>query len=149
MLVSAFAENRKARFNYTILEEHEAGIVLLGAEVKSIRSGHISIKEAYAGIEGGELWLKNAHISAYKPAKIEGYVPTRARKLLLNKEEIRILIGKSAEQGLTLIPLRVYAKNGKIKVSIAVGKGKKKYDKREVLKKKSQEREIKRALKDR
>jgi SsrA-binding protein len=142
-----FAENKKARFNYEILEEYESGIVLSGAEVKSIRAGHISLKESFATITGGEIWLTNAHISPYKPANLEGYEPTRPRKLLLKKSETQKLVGKVGEQGLTLVPLKVYDKNGNIKVEIGLAKGKKKYDKRESLKQKDQNREIQRALK--
>jgi SsrA-binding protein len=142
-----YADNRKAHFNYEIQEEYEAGIVLLGPEVKSIRAGHISIKEAFATVRGGEIYLTNAHISPYKPAKTDGYEPTRSRKLLLKSSEITHLIGKAQEQGLTLVPLRVYNKNGNIKVVIAVARGKKKYDKRETLKRREQERDIKRSLK--
>jgi SsrA-binding protein len=145
--MKVYAENRKARFNYEILEEFEAGIILSGAEVKSIRAGHISLKEAFATVRNGEIFLTNAHISPYKPAGNEGYDPTRSRKLLLNSSEITKLIGKSGEQGLTLVPLRVYDKSGKIKVEIGLAKGKKKYDKREIIKKREQIREVKRDLK--
>lgn len=119
----------------------------MGPEVKSIKSGHISLKEAFATVSGGELWLTNAHISPYKPAGNEGYEPTRSRKLLLKRSELTKLIGKSQEQGLTLIPLKAYEKNGKIKIEIGVAKGKKKYDKRETIKLREQERDIKRSLK--
>lgn len=147
--MKTYAENKKARFNYEILEGYEAGVVLSGAEVKSIRGGHISLKESFATVRGGEIWLTNAHISPYKPARIEGYDPTRSRKLLLKKDETEKLIGKSGEQGLTLVPLKVYDKNGKIKVEIGLARGKKKYDKREVIKRRDVEREVSRSLKDR
>jgi SsrA-binding protein len=146
--MKTFAENKKAYFNYQILEEFEAGIMLTGPEVKSVRAGQISLKEAFATVRSGEIWLTNAHISAYKPARTENYDPTKSRKLLLNKKEIINLIGKVQEAGNTLLPLKVYDKKGKIKVLLGLGKGKKKYDKREALKKKDQEREIKRALKE-
>jgi SsrA-binding protein len=146
--MKTFAENKKAYFNYQILEEFEAGVMLTGPEVKSVRAGQISLKEAFATVRGGEIWLTNAHISPYKPARNENYEPTQSRKLLLNKNEIIKLIGKVQEAGNTLLPLKVYDKNGKIKVLLGLGKGKKKYDKRESLKKKDQEREIKRALKN-
>lgn len=142
-----YADNRKAYFNYEIQEEFEAGIVLLGPEVKSIRAGHISIKEAFATVKGDEIYLTNAHISPYKPARIEGYEPTRSRKLLFNAHEITQLIGKSQEKGLTMVPLKVYDKNGNIKVSIGLAKGKRKYDKRETIKQREQERDVKRELK--
>lgn len=145
--MKSYGENRKAHFNYEILEEFEAGVVLLGSEVKSIRAGHISIKEAFATVRNGEIYLTNAHISPYKPAKTEGYEPTRARKLLLNAHEITQLVGRSQEQGLTMVPLKVYDKNGNIKILIGLAKGKRKYDKRETLKRREQERDIKRTLK--
>jgi SsrA-binding protein len=142
-----FAENKKARFNYEILEEFESGIILSGPEVKSIRAGQISLKESFATVMGGELYLTNAHISPYKPAGKVDYNPTKSRKLLLKKSEIIKLIGRAQAEGNTLIPLKVYDKNGLIKVEIGLGKGKKKYDKRESIKKREQDREIKRALK--
>lgn len=147
--MKTYAENKIARFNYEILEGYEAGVVLSGAEVKSIRGGHISLKESFATVRGGEIWLTNAHISPYKLARIEGYDPTRSRKLLLKKDETEKLIGNSGEQGLTLVPLKVYDKNGKIKVEIGLARGKKKYDKREVIKRRDVEREVSRSLKDR
>lgn len=141
------AENRKARFNYEILETYEAGVVLTGPEVKSVRAGHISLAEAFATVRGNEIMLTNAHISPYKPAGENNAEPTRPRKLLLKKNEINHLIGKVKESNLTLIPLKVYSKNNLIKMEIALAHGKKKYDKREQIKKREQEREIKRALK--
>lgn len=144
-----YADNKKAFFNYEILEEYEAGIVLSGAEVKSIREGKISLKEAFATIRGGEVWLTNAHISPYKPAHQEGYEPTQSRKLLLSKAEIAKIIGQVESTNLTLIPLSVYGKNRRIKVKIGLAKGKKKYDKKEVLKKRDIERETQRELKER
>jgi SsrA-binding protein len=146
--MKTYALNKKARFNYEILEEYEAGVVLSGPEVKSVRAGHISLKESFATVSRGEIYLTNAHISPYKPAKNEGYEPTRSRKLLLKSSEITHLIGKAQEQGLTLIPLKIYDAHGMIKVEIGVAKGKKKYDKRETLKKRAQDREIKRDLKN-
>jgi SsrA-binding protein len=141
------AENKKARFSYEILDEFEAGIMLSGAEVKSVRAGQISLKEAFATVKQGEIFLTNAHISHYKPSGKAEYDPTRSRKLLLKKEEIRKLVGKVQSDGNTLVPIKIYDKNGKIKVEIGLGKGKKKYDKRETIKKREQEREIRRALK--
>lgn len=142
-----FAENKKAYFNYQILEEFEAGIQLLGPEVKSVRAGQISIKESFVTTKSGEIWLTNAHISAYKPAPSENYEPTKSRKLLLNKKEIVKITTALGEKGISALPLKAYDKNGKIKVLIGIGKGKKKYDKREAIKKREQEREIKRTLK--
>lgn len=145
--MNIYADNKKARFNYEILEEFEAGILLSGPEVKSVRAGQISLKEAFATVKQGELFLTNAHISPYKPAGKIDYNPTRSRKLLLKKSEITKLIGKSQAEGYTLIPLKIYAKNGFIKVEIGLGKGKKKYDKRDTIKKRDIERDVKRELK--
>jgi SsrA-binding protein len=147
--VKAYAENKRGRFNYEILETYEAGIELLGAEVKSIRVGHISLNEAFATFRGKELMLTNAHISPYKPAGENNSEPTRPRRLLLKRTEIDKLAGKVQGEGLTLIPLKIYDKHGKIKVEIGLGKGKKKYDKREQIKKREQQREIERGLKNR
>lgn len=143
-----FADNRKAHFNYEVLEEFEAGIVLTGPEVKSIRGGHISLKESFVTARGSELFLTNAHISPYKPANEKETDPSRSRKLLLKKKEIEILRGKVQSEGNTMVPLSVYDSRGKIKLKFALAKGKKKYDKREVLKKREQELEIKRAIKN-
>lgn len=146
--MKTFADNKKARFNYEVLEEYEAGIVLSGPEVKSIKSGHISLKESFVTAKGGELFLTNAHISNYKPANLVSYNPTRSRKLLLKKAEITKLIGKAQAEGNTMIPIKIYENHGKIKLEFGLAKGKKKYDKRETIKKREQEREISRALKE-
>ncbi len=128
--------NRKARHEYTILQTFEAGIVLTGTEVKSLRQGKANLVDSYANLKNGEMWLFGVHISEYNQGNINNHVPTRTRKLLLNKSEIRKLIGKVKEKGLTLIPLRLYFKNGKVKVELALAKGKKVYDKREAIAKK-------------
>ena len=141
--------NRQARFNYEILEKVEAGISLVGTEVKSIREGKANIKEAYADIRNGEAWLVGAHISQYSHGNITNHEPLRERKLLLNAVEIDKLQGKVMEKGLTLVPLRLYLKGRLIKLELGVGRGKKLVDKREDIKKKDQEREIQRAMKDR
>jgi SsrA-binding protein len=141
-------ENRQARFNYEILEKFEAGISLLGTEVKSIREGKANIKEAYADIRGGEIWLIGAHISPYSHGNITNHDSLRDRKLLLNATEIHKLYGKVMEKGLTLVPLRLYLKGRLIKLELGLGRGKKLVDKREDIKKKDQEREVQRALKD-
>jgi len=141
--------NRQARFNYEILEKVEAGISLVGTEVKSIREGKANIKEAYADIRNGEAWLIGAHISHYSHGNITNHEPLRERKLLLNALEIHKLQGKVMEKGLTLIPLRLYLKGRLIKLELGVGRGKKLVDKREDIKKRDQEREIHRAIKDR
>jgi len=140
-------QNRQARFNYEILEKIEAGMVLAGTEVKSIRDGKANIKEAYADIRDGEAWLIGAHISPYSHGNITNHDPTRERKLLLNAREISRLQGKVMEKGLTLVPLRLFLKGRLIKLELGVGRGKKTVDKREDLKKKDQEREIQRAIK--
>ena len=141
--------NRQARFNYEILEKVEAGISLLGTEVKSIREGKANIKEAYADIRNGEAWLTGAHISPYSHGNITNHDPLRERKLLLNAQEIHRLQGKVMEKGLTLVPLRLYLKGRLIKLELGVGRGKKLVDKREDLKKRDQEREIQREMKER
>ena len=133
--------NRKARHEYTILQTIEAGIVLVGTEVKSLRQGKANLVDGYAKIENGEVWLVNAHISEYTQGNINNHDPRRERKLLLNKSEIRKLIGKTKEKGLTLIPLRLYFKNGKVKVELALAKGKKVYDKRRDIAKKDFQKE--------
>lgn len=143
------AQNRKASHNYSILETVEAGIVLKGTEIKSIRRGQISLADGFAGFRGDELWLYNVHIAAFKEGNQFNHDPLRTRKLLLKRQELNRLIGFSNEPGHALIPLKVYIKNGVAKVLIGLGKGKKKYDKRESLKQKDQKRDIQRALKDR
>ncbi len=137
------ARNKKARHNYEILEEYEAGIVLKGSEVKSVRSGKVSIVEAFARVEGGELWLENMYIAPYDNSSVFGHEPRRKRKLLMHKKEIRRLAGKLAQRGLTLIPLEVYINDrGLVKIKLGLARGKKKYDKREAIK----ERDLKRKL---
>jgi SsrA-binding protein len=139
--------NRKATHEYSILLTIEAGIVLVGTEVKSLRQGKANLVDGYAKIENGEVWLVNAHISEYTQGNINNHDPRRDRKLLLNKNEIRKLIGKTREKGLTLIPLRLYFKNGKVKVELALAKGKKVYDKRRDIAKKDFQREQERRIK--
>ncbi len=144
-----FAQNRKAFHDFDIEETYEAGIVLTGPEVKSIRQGRANLKESYARIRDGEVFLIGAHVSPYANATHREQLPTRDRKLLLHKKEIARLIGKSQEEGKTLIPLRLYAKNGNIKVQIAVASRKKQYDKRREIARKTAEREMERAMKER
>ena len=141
------ATNKKARHNYHIVDTYEAGIVLKGTEVKSIRNGNVNIKDSHARIKNGEVFLLSMHISPYKQANIFNHDPLRDRKLLLNKKEIKRLIGKVEERGMTLVPLRLYFKNGKVKVEIALVKGKRLYDKREDIAKRDLEREQERELK--
>jgi SsrA-binding protein len=143
------ASNKKAYHDYSVLEKLEAGIALLGTEVKSIREGRINLKDSYAMIRNGEAFLLNCHISPYSHGNRENHDPTRARKLLLHHKEIRKLIGKTQEKGLALVPLRVYLTRGRIKVELGVARGKKEYDKRETERRKEVDRETRSALKAR
>ncbi|MEC4805402.1 MAG: SsrA-binding protein SmpB [Jaaginema sp. PMC 1079.18] len=146
--IKIIADNRKARFQYEILETYEAGISLTGTEVKSIRAGRINLQDAYGLIRGGEVWLLNAHISPYQASgQFFNHDPKRTRKLLLKRREISKLVGKLEQKGLTLVPLKMYFKGGWVKVSLGLGKGKKLYDKRETLKARQTKRDIERALK--
>ena len=140
------ATNRQASYRYNLLERWEAGMELQGSEVKSIRNGGVQIKDAYAALEDGEVWLHNMHIAPYGPAARDGHEPERPRKLLLHRKEIERLIGKTQEKGLTLVPTRVYFKGSRAKIEIALAKGKDHVDKRRDLKAKDQKREIDRAL---
>jgi len=139
--------NRKARHEYEILQTYEAGIVLVGTEVKALRQGKANLVDGYAKIERGEVWLVSVHISEYTQGNINNHDPVRDRKLLLKSSEIRKLIGKAKEKGLTLVPLRLYFKNGKVKVELALAKGKKVYDKRRDIAKKDFQREQERRIK--
>lgn len=142
------AENKKAKQNYEILETFEGGIVLKGFEVKAVKLGKISLKNSFVKISGNEVFLVGAYISPYQPNNTPpDYNPQRERKILLKKSEIKYLIGKSKEKGLTIIPLRVYTRRGLIKIEFAIAKGMKKYNKKEIIKKREVEREIRRALK--
>jgi SsrA-binding protein len=144
------AFNKRANYDYEILEKYEAGLVLLGHEVKSIKTGHISLKESFVTILGTELYLTNAHIPPYKHAgRLENYDPTRPRKLLVKKSEIKRLIGKARTQGLTLVPIKIYTKRRYLKLEFGLGKGKKEYDKRDKIKKKEAERSMSQLLKSR
>ena len=139
--------NKKARFNYEIIEKIEAGIALKGTEVKSIRNRNVSIGESYAQIKDDEVFLHNLHISPYEQGNRENHDPIRVRKLLLHKQEIKKLVSKIQLKGLSLIPLSIYLRKGKVKVELAVGRGKRLVDKREAIKKKTIEREIERIVK--
>jgi len=139
------AENRKARHDYEILETYEAGMVLTGSEVKSLRAGRANLKDSYARIDRGEAFLMNAHISPYAAASHFGHEPERNRKLLLHREEIDKLVARIQERGLTVIPLKLYFKQGRAKVLLGVGRGRKAYDKREAIKKREMDREVDRA----
>lgn len=142
------ATNPKVKFDYHILETYEAGLVLFGHETKAVKKGKMSLKGAYVVINNEEAWLLNAKISPYQPKNTpDDYDPERSRKLLLHKKELKSLIGKAKEKGLTLMPLRVYTKHGRIKLEFGLVRGKKKFDKREAIKKREAERKIERALK--
>lgn len=142
------AKNKKAFFNYEILESHEAGISLLGSEVKSIREGKISLKESYAEIKAGEVFLLNCHISPYEAANRFNHDPTRERKLLLHRREIKRLTGKIKEKGFTLVPTKVLINDkGKVKVEISLAKGKRAYQKREIIRERDRDREMRAELK--
>jgi SsrA-binding protein len=144
-----FAKNRKAFHDYHIDEKYEAGMVLTGTEVKSIRAGKLNLKDSYARIENGELFILNMHISPYEQGNRFNHEPLRKRKLLMHRREISRLIGLTREKGFTLIPLRVYTQKGYIKIEIALARGKKQYDKRDALATKEAKREVERAFKDR
>ena len=145
--IKIIAENRKARHDYHIDEEFEAGMVLKGTEVKSLRLGRAVLKDSYARIKNGEVFIHQMHISPYPFAYYDNHDPLRHRKLLLHKREIKRLSGKVNEKGLTLIPLKMYFKNGKAKISIALARGKRKYDKREAIRHRDEQREMERTRK--
>jgi SsrA-binding protein len=141
------AENRKARHDYHVLETWEAGVALLGTEVKAIREGRVNLRDSYARVEKGEVWMLNVHISPYSHRGYADHVEKRPRKLLLHRHEIRKLAGRVAEKGLTLVPLEVYLRNGRIKVLLALARGKQAHDKRETLRRREVERETRAAVK--
>ena len=143
------AENRKAFHDYHILETFEAGIVLVGTEVKAIREGSANLRDSFARVEDGEVWLYNVHINPYSHRGYADHEPTRRRKLLLHRQEIRKLIGKTVEKGLTLVPMRLYFKSGHVKVALALARGKQAHDKRETIKRREADRETRAAVKER
>jgi SsrA-binding protein len=147
--VRLIADNRKALHDYHILETFEAGVVLLGTEVKSIREGSTSLRDSYARLEKGEVWLLNLHIGPYSHSGYASHEERRQRKLLLHRSEIRKLLGKVAEKGLTLVPLRMYFKDGRVKVALALAKGKQLHDKRETIRRREVDRETRAAVKAR
>jgi SsrA-binding protein len=140
------ATNRQARFRYELLETWETGIVLQGSEVKSLREGKANLKDGYALVRDGEVWLHNVHIAPYGPAAGEGHDPERPRKLLMHKREIERLIGKTQERGLTLVPTRMYFSGPRAKIELALARGKEQRDKREAIREREQAREMQRAL---
>lgn len=141
--------NRKAHRDYFLVEKYEAGMILTGTEVKSLRNGQANLKDSYAGLKGEELYLYNMHISPYTHGNISNHDPIRTRKLLMHKKEIRRMIGKIKEKGFSLIPVSVYFSRGRAKVELALAKGKREYDKREDIKKREETREIEKAMKSR
>ena len=143
------ADNRKAFHDYHILETFEAGIALLGTEVKGIREGQANLRDSYARVEKGEIWLFNVHINPYSHRGYADHEPTRRRRLLLHRAEIRKLIGRTVEKGLTLVPTRLYFKNGRVKVALALAKGKNVRDKRETIRKREVDRETRAMVKER
>jgi len=149
MAEKTLVTNRQARREYFIEEKYEAGLVLTGSEIKSVRAGRANLRDSYVTIREGEAWLLNCHIAPYKQASYEGHEPKRERKLLLHGHQINRLAGKVQAKGYTIVPLRLYLKNNRAKVEIALARGKKLYDKREALAKRQAEREIERALRRR
>ncbi|MGQ9584104.1 MAG: SsrA-binding protein SmpB [Anaerolineae bacterium] len=145
--VKVIATNRKAFHDYHIHETLEAGIVLLGSEIKSVRAGRVNLRDGYALFRGGELWLHNCHVAAYDPASRENHEPLRPRKLLLHRRELNRWAGRVQEKGYTIVPLRLYLRDGLAKVEIALVRGKKQYDKRQAIAEKDADREMRRALK--
>ena len=141
------ADNRKARHDYHILETYEAGVALLGTEVKAIREGRVNLRDSYARTQAGEVWMLNVHISPYSHRGYADHAETRQRKLLLHRHEIRKLIGRTAEKGLTLVPLQMYFKNGRVKVLVGLARGKQAHDKRETLRRREVDRETRAAVK--
>jgi len=142
------ATNRKARHDYHILDTYEAGMVLTGSEIKSVRAGRVNLRESYVTVRGGELWLVNCHISPYDQASRLNHEPLRDRKLLMHRRQINRLTADTQEAGYTLVPLRMYLKNNLAKVEIALVRGKRQYDKRQVIAKRETERQIRRTLKE-
>ena len=138
--------NRRARHDYAVVDTYEAGIVLTGTEVKSLRAGRASLADAFAGVEDGEVWLRGVHIPEYDQGSWTNHEPRRARKLLLHRDEIIRLVGKTREGGLTLVPLAMYFRDGKVKVELALAGGKRTYDKRRDLARRDAQREVERAL---
>ncbi len=147
--IKVIATNRKAARDFHLEDRHEAGLVLTGTEIKSIRAGRVNLSEGYVQPRDGELWLINTHIAPYDPAGRYGHEPRRSRKLLLHRREIDRLISRVYERGYTIVPVRLYLKNGRAKVEIALARGKRKYDKRQAIAKRDAERDVERAMRDR
>jgi len=146
--IKVVATNRKARHDYTIEDTIEAGLVLIGSEIKSIRAGRVNLRDSYATIEGGEVWLHNAHIAPYDPASHFGHEPRRRRKLLLHRRQIARLQSRVQEKGYTLVPLRMYLRDNRAKVELALARGKRQYDKRAAIARREDERRVRRAMRE-
>ena len=149
MGIKVIATNRKARHEYHFHDTYEAGLVLQGSEIKSIRAGRVSLQEGFVLFDGGEAWLVNVHIAQYDPASRQNHEPKRRRKLLLHRREIDRLQGRTQEKGYTIVPTKLYLKDGRAKIEIALAKGKKLYDKRQTIAKRDSKRQMERALKER
>ena len=149
MGIKVIATNRKARYEYHFHGTYEAGLVLMGSEIKSIRAGRVSLQEGYVLFEGGEAWLVNVHVGQYDPASQQNHEPRRRRKLLLHRREIDRLRSRAQEKGFTVVPTRLYLKDGRAKVEIALARGKKQYDKRQTIAKRDSQRQMERAVKER
>lgn len=149
MAIKVIATNRKARHEYHLQDPLEAGLVLKGSEIKSIRAGRVSLQEGFVQFEGGEAWLVNVHIAPYDPASHDNHDPRRRRKLLLHRREIDRLRSRAQEKGFTVVPTRLYLSEGRAKVEIALARGKKQYDKRETIAKRDSKRQVERAIKER
>ena len=143
------ADNRKAHHDFHLVETFEAGLALVGTEVKAIREGRVNLRDSFAKIQGGEVFVHNVHIGAYSSRGYADHEPLRPRKLLLHRQEIRKLIGKTTERGMTIVPVRMYFKDGRVKVAISLAKGKKDFDRRETIKRRDTERETRAAIKER
>ena len=148
-MIKEVAANRQAFHNYEIIEKFEAGMVLTGTEIKSAREGRVNLKDAYGIVKNAEIWLLNCHISPYSHGNYANHDPLRTRKLLMHRSEIKRLIGRTTERGLTLVPLKVYLKNGRLKCELALAKGRKVHDKREVSRQKTIDKETRQALRER
>jgi SsrA-binding protein len=147
--IKVIATNRKARYQYQFHDSHEAGLVLMGSEIKSIRAGRVSLQEGFVHFENGEAWLVNVHIAQYDPASIQNHEPKRRRKLLLHRREIDRLQSRAQEKGYTVVPIKLYLKDGRAKVEIALARGKKLHDKRQTIAERDSKRQVERALKER
>lgn len=144
--IKIIATNRKARHDYLIEDSYEAGLVLMGSEIKSIRAGQVNLRDSYASFRDGELWLVNAHITPYQHSSYQNHEPRRERKLLLHRRELNRLVGKLQEKGLTLVPLKLYLKDSRAKIELGIARGKKSYDKRQTLRERQDQRQIDRAV---